>query len=116
LLRRPRNSGVIRASFVRGRATLNADARIVGDRHDHSFLSLRTVPNASMPSAITTDITVNPGYAVFGAGVDVAAHDRLTVFLRGSNIADAAYDSVLGYPALPRAFVFGARVRVGAAR
>jgi vitamin B12 transporter len=116
LLRRPRNAGAIRASFVRGRATLNADARIVGDRHDHSFLSLRTVPNASMPSSITTDITVNPGYAVFGAGVDVAAHDRLTIFLRGNNLGDAAYDSVLGYPALPRAFLVGARVRVGASR
>jgi vitamin B12 transporter len=116
LLRRPRNAGSLRASFVRGPVTLNADARIVGDRHDHSFLSLRTVPNAQMPSAITTDITFNPGYTVFGGGVDVRAHDRVTLFLRGSNIGDAAYDSVLGYPGLPRAFVAGARVRFGASR
>ena len=113
LLRRPRNAGTIRASYVRGRFTVNADARVVGDRHDHSFLSLRTVPNAQMPTAITTDITVNPGYTVVGAGLDVAAHDRITVFVRGSNIGDAEYDSVLGYPALPRAFVAGARVHVG---
>jgi vitamin B12 transporter len=116
LLRRPRNAGSLRASFVRGPVTLNADARIVGDRHDHSFLSLRTVPNAQMPSAITTDITFNPGYTVFGGGVDVRAHDRVTLFLRCSNIGDAAYDSVLGYPGLPRAFVAGARVRFGASR
>ncbi|HEX7282030.1 MAG TPA: TonB-dependent receptor [Vicinamibacterales bacterium] len=116
LLRRPRNAGSLRASFVRGPVTLNADARIVGDRHDHSFLSLRTVPNAQMPSAITTDITFNPGYTVFGGGVDVRAHDRVTLFLRGNNIGDAAYDSVLGYPGLPRAFVAGARVRFGASR
>ena len=98
---------------MRGRLTLNGDARIVGDRHDHSFLSLRTVPNARMPSAITTDITVNPGYAVIGAGADVAAHDRLSIFLRVNNLGDAEYESVLGYPALPRAFVAGARVRFG---
>lgn len=114
LLRRPKNSGAVRATFVRGRVAVNADARLVGERHDHSFLSLRTLPSALMPSAITTDITVNPGYAVFGAGVDVTIHDRATVFVRGSNVADAAYDSVLGYPALPRALVAGARVRFGA--
>jgi outer membrane receptor protein involved in Fe transport len=113
LLRRPRHSGVVRASLVRGRIALNADARIVGDRHDHSFLSLRTVPNAQMPAAVTTDITVNPGYAVIGGGVDIAAHDRLSVFIRVNNLGDAAYESVLGYPALPRAGVVGARVRLG---
>jgi len=69
-----------------------------------------------MPAAITTDITVNPGYVVFGGGVDVAAHDRVTLFARVSNLGDEEYDSVLGYPALPRAFVFGTRVRLGAAR
>jgi outer membrane receptor protein involved in Fe transport len=113
LLRRPRHSGVVRATLVRGRVALNADARIVGDRHDHSFLSLRTVPNAQMPSALTTDITVNPGYAVIGAGADIAAHNRVSVFMRVSNFGNAEYESVLGYPALPRAFTVGARVRLG---
>ncbi len=113
LLRRPRHSGTLRASFVRGRLTLNGDVRIVGDRHDHSFLSLRTVPNAAMPTAITTDITVNPGYTVIGAGADVAALERLSIFLRVNNLGDAEYENVLGYPALPRAFVAGARVRFG---
>ena len=114
LLRRPRHSGVVRASFVRGRLALNADARLVGNRHDHSFLSLRTVPNAQLPAVLTTDITVNPGYAVIGVGADVAAHDRVSLFIRVSNLGDAEYEHVLGYPALPRAFVAGARVRVGA--
>lgn len=114
LLRRPRHSGVVRASFVRGRVALNADARLVGDRHDHSFLSLRSVPNAQMPAALTTDITVNPGYAVIGAGADVAAHHRVSVFMRVSNLGDVEYEHVLGYPALPRALVAGARVRLGA--
>lgn len=113
LLRRPRHSGALRAAFVRGRLTVTADARVTGDRHDHSFLSLRTVPNAERPAAVTTDITVNPGYAVVGAGVDVRAHARATVFVRVSNVGDADYQNVLGYPALPRAVVAGARLRVG---
>ncbi len=114
LLRRPKHAGTIRASWVGGRATLSFNARMVGDRHDHSFLSLRTVPNASRPAAITTDITVNPGFAVMGLGLDLRAHDTVTLFLRGDNIADAAYEGVLGYPALPRAIVAGARFRLGA--
>jgi len=113
LLRRPRHSGAVRAAFVRGRLTVTADARVTGDRHDHSFLSLRTVPNAERPAAVTTDITVNPGYAVFGGGVDVRAHARATLFVRVGNLTDARYESVLGYPALPRAVVAGARLRVG---
>lgn len=114
LLRRPKHAGTIRASWVGGRATLSFNARLVGDRHDHSFLSLRTVPNASRPTAMTTDITVNPGFAVIGMGLDLRVHETVTLFLRGDNIADAAYEGVLGYPALPRAIVAGARFRFGA--
>jgi outer membrane cobalamin receptor len=113
LLRRPRHSATFRASFVRGRFALTADGRLVGDRHDHSFLSLRTVPNVERPNAVTTDITVNPGYTVIGAGADAHVSSRVTAFARVSNATDAEYDSALGYPGLPRAFTVGARVRVG---
>ena len=116
LLRRPRHAATIRAAFVRGRLALNADARVVGDRHDHSFLSLRTVPNVERPAAVTTDITVNPGYAVFGAGAEVRAWSRLTAYLRIANAGNAEYETVLGYPALPRAVTIGARIRIGRAR
>ena len=116
LLRRPKHSGNVRASWVFGRATVNASARITGDRHDHSFLSLRTVPNATRPAAVTTDITVNPGYTVVNLGLDVRAHDLVTLYLRGENVADEAYENVLGYPALPRAIVAGARFSFGARR
>jgi len=116
LLRRPKHSGTIRAAWVHGRASVSFHARVVGDRHDHSFLSLRTVPNAARPTAITTDITVNPGYSVMGAAFDLRATRAVTLFVRGDNLADAAYDSVLGYPAMPRAFVAGARFNIGARR
>lgn len=116
LLRRPRHSGTIRASYARGRLTVNAHARMIGDRHDNSFLSLRTIASAERPLPFTTDITLNPGYAVVGAGVDVRVHDALTVFVRGDNLGDTRYDSALGYPGLPRAVVAGARVVIGRRR
>ena len=113
LLRRPKNSGNVRASWVSGRVSVNASARMVGDRHDNSFLSLRTVPNAARPTPITTDITVNPGYTVMSLGVDVRAHELITLYLRGENVADESYESVLGYPAMPRSVVAGVRFHFG---
>ena len=76
LLRRPKHSGTIRAAYVYGRASVHFNLRLIGQRFDNSFLSLRTVPNVERPTAITTDITVNPGYAVMGLGADVRAHRR----------------------------------------
>jgi outer membrane cobalamin receptor len=113
LLRRPKNAGTVRASYVIGRASVYANVRVVGDRHDNSFLSLRTVPNAARPVAITTDITVNPGYTVTGLGVDFRAHDTLTLFVKSDNVGDTAYQGALGYPGLPRSVVAGARFNVG---
>jgi outer membrane receptor protein involved in Fe transport len=113
LLRRPKHSGTLRAAYAAGRATVNFNARVVGQRHDNSFLFLRTVPNGAMPAAVTTDITVNPGYVVAGLGLDDRAHELLTVFVRGDNIAGEEYESALGYPGLPRAFVAGVRFNAG---
>ncbi len=111
LLRRPRHSGSFRATWVKGRATANFSLRMIGDRFDSSFLSLRSVPNAERPSAFTTDITINPGYVVAALGFDFKVHDALTAYVRGDNIGDTVYDSALGYPGLPRAVVLGARFR-----
>ncbi|MDP2322130.1 MAG: TonB-dependent receptor [Acidobacteriota bacterium] len=116
LLRRPKHSGHVRAAWVRARVSVNASARIAGDRHDHSFLSLRTVPNAARPTPITTDITVNPGYLVVSLGLDLRAHQLVTFYVRGENVADRAYESVLGYPAMPRTVMAGARFTFGAGR
>ena len=102
----------MRASYALNRLTVDFNLRVVGDRHDNSFLSLRTVPNAKLPTPITTDITVNPGYTVMGLGVSVQAHKDLSVFLRVDNLANEAWDSALGYPGLPRAVVVGARFNV----
>ena len=112
LLRRPKHSGTFRASYSAGRVTVNFDTRIVGDRHDNSFLFLRTVANAARP-AFSTDITVNPGYAVAGLGLDVRAAREATVFVRANNITDTEYDSALGFPGMPRAVTAGIRFDLG---
>ena len=88
LLRRPRHAGSFRASYSHGRATVNFNLRMIGDRFDNSFLFLRTVPNAERPTATTTDITINPGYVVAGLGLDVRVRQGLTIFFRGDNIGD----------------------------
>ncbi len=113
LLRRPKNSGNVRVSWASSRVSVNASARLAGERHDNSFLFLRTVPNAARPTPITTDITVNPGYTVISLGVDVRAHELVTLYLRGENVADQSYESVLGYPAMPRSVVAGVRFHFG---
>ena len=79
-------------------------------RHSHG----RRSPRQQLPVAaygaqrrrahgVTTDITVNPGYAVAGFAVDYDV-DRppATVFVRVNNVSDTEYDSALGYPGLPR--------------
>jgi outer membrane cobalamin receptor len=114
LLRRPKHSGTLRIAYSVRRVTVDFDTRWVGDRHDNSFLSLRTVPNAERPTAITTDITVNPGYTLMGMGMSVEAHRVLTLFVRADNLADTAWDSALGYPGLPRSAVAGVRFNVSA--
>ncbi len=113
LLRRPKHSGALRAAYAYGRATINFNMRIVGERHDNSFLFMDTIPNSERPSSFTTDITVNPRYVVAGLGLDFRVQERLSVFLRGDNLGDTEYESVLGYPGLPRAVVIGARFNVG---
>ena len=113
LLRRPKHSGSFRASYVVDRVTVDFNARFVGSRHDNSFSSLRSLPNAERPVAFTSDITVNPGYALMGLGGSVALHDALDAFVRVENLADREWDSALGYPGAPRAVIVGARFDVG---
>jgi vitamin B12 transporter len=109
LLRRPKHSGAVRAAYTAGRATAHGSLRIVGQRHDSSFLFLSTVAGPHVTGGITTDITVNPGYTVGSLGVDVRAATGLTLFARADNIGDTGYESVLGYPGLPRSFTAGVR-------
>ena len=108
LLRRPRHAGRLRIDYTRGRASLHLRLRVTGDRHDSAFLGLQRVPDGR-----PVDVTVNPGYALLGLGGQVRVRGGLTLFARIDNATDAAYDSALGYPGLPRAAVAGARFAFG---
>ena len=108
LLRRPRHSGHVRLDYTRGRAGLHLNLLVTGARHDSAFLGLQRVSDGR-----GVDITVNPGYALLTLGGQVRVHEDLTLFARIDNAANAAYDSALGYPGLPRAVVAGGRFALG---
>ena len=108
LLRRPRHSGNVRVGYTRGRGSLHLNVRVAGDRHDSAFLGLQRIGDGR-----GVDITVNPGYTLVAAGGQYRVRPELTLFLRIDNLTDTAYDSALGYPGLPRAFVAGGRFDFG---
>ena len=114
LLRRPKHSAILRASYARGRATVNFNLRYVGQRHDAAFLGLAAVPSPQFPTGRAVDITVNRGYTVSWLGGEVRVSRDLAAYLRIDNLTDTVYESVLGYPGLPRAAVAGVRVNVAA--
>ena len=108
LLRRPRHAGRLRVDYTRGRASLHLNLQVTGDRHDSAFLGLQRVSDGR-----PVDVTVNPGYALLTLGGQVRVRGGLTLFARVDNATDADYDSVLGYPGLPRAVVAGGRFTLG---
>ena len=108
LLRRPKHSGTVRVNYTRGRGSLYLNLRAVSERHDAAFIGLARVSDGR-----SVDITVNPGYTLVSVGGQFRVDDALTVFVRGDNLTDEVYESVLGYPGLPRAFVIGGRFNIG---
>ena len=116
LLRRPKHSGMLRATYSRGPASVNFNMRFVGQRHDAAFLGLAVVVAPPLASARSVDITVNPGYTVASLAGELRLRRDIAVYLRVDNLADTAYESVLGYPGQPRAVVGGVRFNVGTGR
>ena len=108
LLRRPKHSGMLQLTYVRGRGSVHAHVRMIGQRHDSSFIGLARVSDGR-----PVEITVNPGYTVIGLGGQVRLSDGITVFARIDNLTDTTYESALGYPGLPRAVVLGGRFSLG---
>jgi vitamin B12 transporter len=114
LLRRPKHSAVVRASYVRGRATINANVRVVGQRHDAAFLGLSAIVSPQFPTGRAVDITVNPGYTVSSLGAELRLTRGVAAYARVDNLTDAVYESVLGYPGLPRSLAAGVRFNLAA--
>ena len=116
LLRRPKHSATLRLAYGRGRALVNVNVQYVGQRHDAAFLGLSAVPSARFPTGRSVDVTVNPAYTLIWLGGDVRLAHGASLFARIDNLGDAAYESALGYPGLPRSAVVGVRFNVGAGR
>ena len=113
LLRRPKHEASLRLTYARGRGAVNFHLRHVGDRHDAAFIGLSAVPSARFPTGRSVDITVNPAYTLLRLGVDVRLTRDASAFVRIDNLTDVFYESVLGYPGLPRSVGGGVRFNVG---
>jgi len=103
LLRRPRHSGTFRIDYRRAQVGVHWDTRIVGQRHDSSFIGLLT------PTFIPAEVSVNPGYTVSGLGAEFQAHRAAALYFRADNIFDEEYEGALGYPGMPRSASVGVR-------
>ena len=108
LLRRPKHSGHVRVNYAHGPASVHVNVRVVGDRHDAAFLGLTRHSDGA-----PVDITLNPGYALVGLGVQYRIRRELTIFLRADNLTDETFENALGYVGLPQAFVGGGRFNFG---
>jgi vitamin B12 transporter len=101
LLRRPRHQASITARLEFPRWSAGATVVRVGERADSDFVGL--------------GLTRNAGYTRLDARVHVRIAGPLEGWLVGENLNDAAYQEVLGYPALGRAVRGGLRLVLGGA-
>ncbi|MEE2792808.1 MAG: TonB-dependent receptor [Acidobacteriota bacterium] len=108
LLRRPKHSGTLQVNYAYGRVSVHLNVRVTGDRHDAAFLGL-----SRQSDGLPVNITVNSGYTIVSLGGQYRLNNELTLFLRADNLTDELYESVLGYPGLPRTFVVGGRFNLG---
>lgn len=96
LVRRPRNSGSVSIELARGRWTFAGGARFVGERQEQDFVFFA--------------INRNPGYTFVFADGSWKATKHFMPFVRVSNLLNADYQEVLGYPALSRNGSAGMRI------
>jgi hypothetical protein len=80
------------------------------------FLFTTFIDPPTAAAAQNVDITVNPAYTVSWLGGEVRLSRDVAAYVRIDNLANATYEGVLGYPALPRSVVAGARFNIAAGR
>ncbi|HEX6162651.1 MAG TPA: TonB-dependent receptor [Vicinamibacterales bacterium] len=102
LIRRPRHSSAIDASFTRDRVGAFVQLQVRGETLD-----------IEPAFGATGGLYVNSGHAVFNAGASWRPVKAIEVFARALNLLDRAYEEVLGYPAPGRTAYVGARFAVG---
>jgi outer membrane cobalamin receptor len=108
LLRRPRHSGSLEASWVGQKYDLAVDGSFVGRRRD-----LDPVTGARF---IAGRPIFNDGYVKLNAAGSYHAGRFITLFARAENLLNQDYQEILGFPAYRFNFSAGLRVRIGGAR
>ena len=102
LLRRPRHSGAIDASWSLERAGAFVQIQARGETLD-----------AEPSFGPTGGLYTNPGHTVVNLGGSWHAAKAVEVFARALNLFDRQYEEVLGYPAPGRTAYVGVRFAVG---
>ena len=102
LLRRPRHSGSIDASWTRARVSAFTQVQIRGEALD-----------AEPAFGPTGGLYMNPGHTVVNIGGSWRPVKAVEVFARALNLFDRGYEEVLGYPAPGRTAYVGARFALG---
>jgi vitamin B12 transporter len=104
LLRRPKHSGSVLATYLGSRWGANLGGTFVGRRADSDFFGL-------MPGG--QPITHAAGYARVDLGGWYAINSRITAYANVENALNDHYNEVVGYPALTANFRAGVRFRIG---
>ena len=102
LLRRPRHSGSIDASWTHYRAAAFAQLQMRGETLD-----------AEPAFGPTGGLYDNPGFTTMNLGGSWRPVKAVEIFARALNLFDRDYEEVLGYPAPGRTAYVGARFAVG---
>ena len=102
LLRRPRHSGSIDASWSHANLSAFTQIQVRGEALD-----------AEPAFGPTGGLYTNPGYAVVNLGGSWRPVKAVEVFARALNLFDRDYEEVMGYPAPGRTAYVGARFAVG---
>lgn len=105
LLRRPRHSGDFAVTWSEAKWSAHWSTRYVGKRADSDFFTFSPPGLRSNPSYTASDASFTYDFA-----------RPVSAFMRLENIFDRDYQEVLGYQALGRSVVVGARIRLGGAK
>ena len=99
LIRRPKHSATLLATYLGQRWGADLAGSYVGRRADSDFFGL--------------GIDHTPGYVLLNLGGWYEITNRITAYVSGENMLNRFYEEVTGYPALKLNFRAGMRFRVG---
>jgi outer membrane cobalamin receptor len=99
LLRRPKHSATVMASYLGTRWGANLSGSFVGRRADSDFFGY--------------GFDHTPGYILVNAGAWFNVTSRITPYVNVENLLNRSYEEVIGYPALGINFRTGIRFRIG---